>query len=61
MKGQAVITINQATMLEAMQQYFDKQLATTHRVTEVKKDSNTYAAADSFIVSFSEPDAAKEG
>lgn len=54
MKGKSVMQINQATMIEAMQQYFDKQLTTTHTVKSVIKDTNVYGSIDSFVVEFSE-------
>ena len=65
MKGLTTIEINQATMVEAMQQYFDAQLKEPHVVKTVKKASSSssstggYAASDSFEVEFKDkPEAA---
>lgn len=52
MKGVNVISINQATMVEAMQLYFDAQLATKQLVVSVKKDGTKYGSCDEFTVEF---------
>ncbi len=54
MKGKTTIQINQATMVEAIQQYFDKQLASAHTVKSVLKDKNVYSDAEGFVVEFCE-------
>jgi len=54
MKGNNTVTINQATMIEAMQLYFDAQLKTPHTVVDVKKNPNDYSGVEGFIVSFGE-------
>lgn len=52
MKGRNVITINQATMLEAMQRYFDEQLTAGHTVKRVSKDATVYSQEESFVIDF---------
>lgn len=54
MKGNNTLSINQATMIEAMQMYFDAQLAMKQTVLSVSKDTSNYSSADAFLVSFSE-------
>lgn len=54
MKGQATIKLNQATMVEALQQYFDAQFKTPHVVTSVRKDSAPSHGADTFEVELEE-------
>lgn len=51
MKGLTTITINQATMLTAIQQYMDTQLTTPHVVKNVKRSSNTtYSGGDEYEI-----------
>lgn len=54
MKGRLSIAMNQATMVDAMQQYFDKQLTAPHTVQNVKRDPSSYSEPEGFIVEFSE-------
>lgn len=54
MKGQITIKLNQATMVEALQQYFDAQLKTSHAVKNVRKDSAASHGADTFEVELEE-------
>jgi hypothetical protein len=49
MKGAITVKLNQATMVEAMQQYFDTQLAKPHMVKIVRRTSET-VGIDSFEV-----------
>lgn len=59
MKGSTTITINQATMLTAMQQYMDTQFTTPHVVKNVKRTSNTtYSGGDEYEVELEATDAA---
>lgn len=52
MKGGNSLSINQSTIIEAMQMYFDAQLSTKQIVKSVKKDTSKYAGCDEFIVDF---------
>lgn len=59
MKGSTEIKVNQATMVEALQQYFDGVLTKDHKmiVTEVVRDpANSYGGVtDNFIVRLGDP------
>lgn len=58
MKGTNTVNINNATLREALQDYFDKHLAVDRRMTvsEVKNDSNSYGALG-VVVTLVEPEA----
>jgi hypothetical protein len=58
MRGKTEIKINQRTMVEAMQQYFDRQFVEGSRmlVSEVKTDpSAQYSGGGEFVAFLSEP------
>jgi len=62
MKGCTEILINQETMIDALQQYFDRQFTEGNRmtVTKVEHDKNaSYGSADNFKASLKERDAAQ--
>lgn len=59
MKGNTELKMNQATMIDALQLYFDKVLTAEHRmvVTECKLDrSGSYSGGpDQFVVALGDP------
>lgn len=57
MKGSITVNINNATLREALQDYFDKQLAEDRRMTvsDVKNDGNSYASLG-VVVTLVEPE-----
>lgn len=55
MRGINTLFINQATMIEAMQLYFDQQLSTKQKVIGIELDKDTvYGQPSGFVVSFSD-------
>ena len=56
MKGSNTLLLNQATVIEALQEYLDKRYEPKVKVVSVNKDASQSYGDDSFKVLISEPE-----